>query len=429
METFNINQIDGGKTPDNSLSKYRRRVIALGFIGTAGCGLAYVAFQAQSSEIMSVAGLDSSYSGAMISMFYAGYILVLSFASQFGERLGQIRLLLLGCTFNCLGVLCIAFATSPVLLISGLILAGMSQGLALSGFGNVVMAAVPPEDQVRYSSFTQAFFSLSAFLAPLLIVRLLAGGIALKWFFVSVFVYYVALIVAILFVIPRHNDPFRLWGRQIIVTKDSKKTSASSLQFLVCLRKFEFFLLSLAIMFYVAFEVIVAFYVGPYISDLGGSRELASLALSLFWVGLLAGRLIFSMFNVKLNQLTLAAAPVATFIIAALMLLVPNPVFVCVMTALVGLFSGPLWPMFLSLGRGLFLDMPTAAMSMMALTSGFTGVTFPPLLSLPNNPAQTLILNLIPTLLLALICLYLYFGRRQVVFHNAKANDSTRKIS
>ena len=419
METFDRNQIDRSKIPEHCIGRYCRRVRILGFVGTAGCGLAYVAFQAQSSEIISLAGLNSSYSGTMISLFFIGFVLVSLFIGQFGERLGQVRLLLFGCILYGLGALAIAFAVNPFLLICGLILMGIAHGLVLPGFSNIIMVATSPEKHVRYSSFAQVFLSLSSFLTPLLIVM----GIAVKWFFIFVFVYHTALTVATFLVIPRSYDLLRLWGTQTTVTKKPKRNASSS-QLMVCLRKFEFTLLALAIALYAAVEISVSFYAGSYISDLGGSRELASLSLSLFWIGLLAGLLLASVSSVRLSQLTLAVAPIGIIIVMSLMLIVPEPILVCAMTAMSGFFCGPLWPMLLSLGRGLFLDIPTAATSIMALANGLGGIVFPPLLSLPNNPAQILTLSLIPALLLALICLYMYFGRRQVIFHTAMINDN-----
>ncbi len=419
MEILDCNQIDRGKRPEHNLDKYCRRVRILGLVGTTGSGFAYVAFQAQSSEMISLAGLDSSYSGTMISLFFIGFVLVSLFISQFGERLGQARLLLLGCILYGLGALVTAFAIKPFLLICGLILMGIAHGLVLPGFSNIIMLATSPEKHVRYSSFAQVFLCFSSFLTPLLIVM----GVAVKRFFIFVFVYHTVLTIITFLVIRRSYDLLRLWGTQTTVTEKPKK-NASSFQLLVCLRKFEFTLLALAIALYAAVEISVSFYAGSYISDLGGSRELASLSLSLFWIGLLAGLLFASVSSVRLSQLTLAVAPIGIIITMSLMLIVPEPILVCAMTTLSGFFCGPLWPMFLSLGRGLFLDIPTAATSMMALANGLGGIVFPPLLSLPNKPAQILTLSLIPALLLALICLYLYFKRRQMLFHTAMINDS-----
>ncbi len=90
--------------------------------------------------------------GLIASSSYIGYLVAMAISSVISEKLGPRYTILLGGIVACSGLLMIAFSTNQWFLITGVIIAGMSPGLAYPPLSDVIVLMLKKNDRdVAYS--------------------------------------------------------------------------------------------------------------------------------------------------------------------------------------------------------------------------------------------------------------------------------------
>src|SRR3954447_22888457 len=120
----------------------------IAMVGTA-FGLARYGYGLLLPEIRKEFGLSSAALGLIATGSYVAYLLTTAAMAGFGDRVPPRRPVVLGGAAAVAGMILIAVARSPWLLAAGVIVAGVSAGVAYPPFSTAVAAALPPERRGR----------------------------------------------------------------------------------------------------------------------------------------------------------------------------------------------------------------------------------------------------------------------------------------
>lgn len=104
-------------------------------------------------EIKNAFSLTPYWLGLIGSLSYSGYILATLITSLLASQLGPRLLITLGGACASIGLLLVAQAQSPLMLLFGLVIAGMSPGLCYTPLSDVVVHTYPKSQQGRAYAF------------------------------------------------------------------------------------------------------------------------------------------------------------------------------------------------------------------------------------------------------------------------------------
>lgn len=251
----------------------------------------------------------------------------------------------------------------PLFLFAALPL-GLGSG-AIDGGVNGLYLDLYPTSRGAALNRVHLFFSLGALATPLVVGQLVGAGVA--WQAVILGTTVVAIPVAILFGLTRLPS-----GRHIRAEDGSAAPISYALPLI---------LLGVAIGCYVASELGVSSWLVRYLS--AAPLSTATVALSLFWAGNLAGRLVSARFADRFDHLRLAIASslvAATTLVMALV--APSLELSVALFAVVGFAAGPIYPLIMAIGGDRFPDRSAAVSGFLAGTAVIGSIVYPPIMGL-----------------------------------------------
>ena len=142
---------------------------------------------------------------------------------------------------------------------------------------------------------------------------------------------------------------------------------------------------------YMGYESIAPAYIKAFIIETGSAESLGATAISLFWLSMIAGRLIGIFMSGK-ERMGIHIFPPIVAAAVCVLLLADNSQMRLVGVMLFGFGCGPLWPMLFVLSSRIFQNRTGSAYSVMMVFSTAGYVIFPILMgSFVNNLRYTFI--------------------------------------
>jgi fucose permease len=336
-------------------------------------------------------------SDAGIGTFYFVYALVYAAGSLGGglvtERLGRRTVLSLAATLHGVGFIGFAIAPSWGLFLVAALPAGLGVG-GIDGGGNGLVLDLYQSGRGRVLNLLHLFFSLGALTAPLVVGRLVEGGV--PWPSIIGATGVAALVLASLFLLVPMPD-----GRRERIPRDSaddrgriKRAGARLATPLI--------LLAVSISCYVAAEVGVSNWLVRFLEP--APLTVATTALSLFWGGLALGRLLGARFADRFDHIRFAAASSAGMSVALVgAILVPSLPVSIALFALAGIATGPVFPMIIAIGGGRYPERATAVSGFLTSSAVVGSIIYPPIMGFMSVTVG-LTVAMLGTVLLGLAC-------------------------
>jgi MFS family permease len=311
-----------------------------------------------------------------ISYTQAGFLFtLLSLGSLFGSSLGAIasdyvnrkRIFASFCGLFAAGLVCMGFAPGYIVLC--LTVFGFSLfGSPIGSIGQSVMLDMYPRQRSRYLSLQTLFAAVGSFLAPLLVAANIAGGLSWRWPFVETALAVVVLTAVVAMV----RIPNASAGRE-----DRAPLAA-------ILRNPNMILAAVLVFFYVATDLGFSYWLAEYFSaELGVSMRLSSAVVSVFLVGMMAGRLTTSWLvkRIATRSILLTGLPIALLALIGF-LLVPVAGIKAAFACLYGLGIGPVFPLIVAKASEEYPRQPGAVTGLLFGCVSLGGMVFPLLLGI-----------------------------------------------
>lgn len=283
------------------------------------------------------------------------------------ERLGRRAVLVAGAGLLGAGLVTFALAPSwPILLLAALPM-GIGMGAIDAGVNGLFLDLFRT-GRGRALNLLHVFFSLGALGAPLVVGRLVDGGVA--WQAVVVGTAAATAPLAVLFALvamPAGRRTAAAPGEDAVEPATNARLGVPIV------------LLAVAIGFYVASQGGVSNWLVRFLEP--APLELATTALSLFWAGLAVGRLISSRLADRFDHVrftSLALAVMTAALLAAIV--VPSLPVSIGLFALAGLASGPVYPMIVAIGGERYPERSAAVAGLLSSAAVAGTIVYPPIM-------------------------------------------------
>ncbi len=286
------------------------------------------------------------------------------------ERLGRRSVLTLAAALIAVGLIGLGLAPSWAIFLVAALPGGLGAGM-IDGGGNGLFLDLFPSSRGRALNLLHVFFSLGALTAPLTSGLLVENGV--EWRSILIATGLAAVPVSVLFAIVRMPGGRR--ERPQPRRPDAMASTGGPPRLAAPL-----LLMAFAIACYVASEVGVSNWLVRY---LPAPLSVATLALTLYWVGIAVGRLVSSLLADRFDhrRFTLACALGLAVILFGAILVPSLPVSIGLF-ALAGVASGPIFPMIIALGGERYRDRSTAVSGFLGGTGVIGSIVYPSIMGL-----------------------------------------------
>lgn len=281
------------------------------------------------------------------------------------ERFGRRRVFTIATLLTGLGIATLGLVPIWAVALLSSVPAGFGSG-AIDGGVNGLVLDLFPTARGRALNTLHLFFSVGALSSPLVVGRLVEGG--LPWQAVVVGTAAATIPVAVLWAVVRLPH-----GRHRATnTPGAPRTGRLAL-------RWPLIALELAIACYVASEVGVSNWLIRFLEDV--PLATATTSLSLFWGGLAVGRLVSARYSDRFDHLRYAtvsalAAGVATIAAA----IVPTTEASIALFAVVGFASGPIFPLIIAIGGERHPGRSAAVSGFLTSAAVLGGLVYPPVM-------------------------------------------------
>jgi MFS transporter, FHS family, glucose/mannose:H+ symporter len=370
----------------------RSRPAAAGILGCAALLLIGWTGLLVPSLIRSVKeAFDQSDAG--IGIFYFLYAVAYATGSLGGglatERLGRRTVLGVAVGIHALGLVALGLAPSWAVFLAAALPGGLGAG-AVDGGVNGLFLDRFRTGRGRALNLLHLFFSLGALSAPLAVGVLVDGGVG--WQAIIVVTGLIALPLAVLFgIVEMPSGRHRVAAvTEAIATDLTDGSPVADVAFdpiqpisrAAAARgrlAAPLILLGVAIGCYVASEVGVSNWLVRFLEP--APLTTATTALSLYWAGLAAGRLVSSQLADRFDHLrfaTVCAVGIAIALVGAIF--VPSLPASIALFALTGFASGPVFPMIIAIGGERYPDRSAAVGGFLTGSAVIGSIIYPPVM-------------------------------------------------
>lgn len=320
-------------------------------------------------------GQQAAMAGLYISVYALGSLTSVALSSALADIIGKRSVIVAGIISILCGILLLAFSQLFVLTLFSLFLIGFGFG-PTEAMSSALLNDENPAQASRWMNISQAGFSLGSILAPILTMAYLS----LKRPYGEVFLICGFILAVILLRIFQTSN-----GR--IAFK--KATFLLPHHMLNVLKSPAFRLYALMIFCYLGYESVAPPYIKQLFLQSGQTETLSAAMISLYWISMIAARLI----GISLNNRELPAIKLFTAIAIAGILLLAFSGAAWLRIAgviLLGFGCGPVWPMLMVLAVRVFPERSGSAVGVMMLCSTAGISLFPFLIgTLANNLTVT----------------------------------------
>ena len=288
------------------------------------------------------------------------------------ERLGRRSVLTLAAALIALGLVGLGLAPSWAIFLVAALPGGLGAGM-IDGGGNGLFLDLFQAGRGRALNLLHLFFSIGALAAPVTVGVLVENGV--DWRSIILATGLAAIPVSILFgMVP-------MPGGRRVRRHGPERPAATAARARPPRLAAPLLLMAFAIACYVASEVGVSSWLVRYLEP--APLSVATLALTLYWVGIAVGRLVSSVLADRFDhrRFTLACAVgLAVTLLGAI--LVPSLPVSIGLFALAGIASGPIFPMIIALGGERYRDRSTAVSGFLGGTGVIGSIVYPSFMGL-----------------------------------------------
>jgi fucose permease len=349
-----------------ALGAANRRLLLLFVLVFIFVGATFTVIGAALPQIIRTFHWSYALTGLVLTASSAGYVLA-SFLSGFlVERFPPRRIMVIGLIAGCLGIALIARSASPWLNLLCCLAIGLCQG-TLETVMNFEIVQMETSGQSRLMNLLHSTFSLGAILGPLLIGSVIAGGLEPS---IRAFAGVAALAALLAVLVGLSTFPR---------AAPHEKPESGRVRLL---RNPLLLVLTLFLVLYVGAELGVSTWVSEFfVTALGSSASAGAFMVSLFWLGLLVGRLLISFLyhGTRQERIVLALALLSTASLAAT-LLVRSPAAVAAGIFVTGLGLSGMYPLVMAMVGRIFRS--GVAVGTAATGGGLGSLIFPFLIAL-----------------------------------------------
>ena len=374
-------------------------------IGALGC-LAYVLIGwtglLAPSLIRSIE-TDLVQTDTAVGVFYFAYGAAYALGALGGgfatERLGRHVVITAAIGLHAFGVLALGLAGVWPLFLAFALPAGLSAG-GIDGGINGLFLDLFRTQRGRALNLLHVFFSVGAFVAPLVIGQLVDFGVAWRSLYVATGLAALPIAAFAWFL----QLPHGLHAPGSATNGDGGVTGRRLL-FVWPLP-----LLAIAIGTYVASEVGVSNWLVRFLSD--APLVVATRGLALFWAGLAIGRLVSARIADRFDHVrftTIWSLTSAAVIVGAV--LVPSLPLAIVGFGIVGFAMGPIFPMVMAIGGERFPERSAAVGGLLTTAAVVGGVVYPSVMGLLSDTVG-LTIAMLGTALMGFLCTAALFAVR-----------------
>jgi fucose permease len=308
-------------------------------------------------------------------------------AGLLAERLGRRLLLSLAALFIALGLATAAVAPTWPILLLGIALAGIGSGAIDAGVNSVVMD-LSVLGKGSALNRLHLFYSVGALGAPLVIGQLVGLGVDWRLIAVASAAAGLALVLPMRAVgsVPPRRHAAADASSAPAAAPAADGTGAPAGRAPVPDLRLPLAILGLAITAYVATELGVSSWLVGFLAD--EPMSIATLSLSLFWVGHASGRLAAVRVADRFDPVRFTTA-CAVASALALLVAVHGPAGAprIAAFALTGFALGPIWPMVMTVGGMLFPHRASTVSGLLTASAVVGSVVYPPLMGLVSGLA------------------------------------------
>ena len=325
-------------------------------------GINFSVYQSLITDINSFFGLDGAAAGALIALYFLGSLLAPTLAGELSDRAGKKVVLIVSCAVLILGLITISQAYNIVIAGLGILLAGTGS-CTFEGLLSAKITDDNPQTSEKIMNFSQLFFCVGAVLGPMLslAVKSLGGGWQL-----------IMLLNAIVF-IPALAP--LAWIQNDKKTASDKSNTAYSLTLIKDTRFLVFFF---SMMLYVGAEGGVGFFITSYYSE-AGMVAYGEIALSLFWAGMIVGRLLAGIFYKQSNKIMMLCIAFSAFF-SFLLQIAQHTAASIALFFLLGLGMSAIWPLLMAFCTKTFSHYSGTAGGLMVVGASLGGMLGPALI-------------------------------------------------
>lgn len=327
--------------------------------------------------------ISATMTGLLISDITESYALTYGQAGWIGsvQSIGGFVATLLGGVlsdrFPKLRLICIMFAVYTLalyglgfvppygLLIACFLILGMTNSL-LNLLISAYISERCPEKRTSYLNLCHAFYGLGSLAGPVYASILLQTGIVWNHTFLWFGVFCTAVTLLLVFVCRTDKG-----GAQQGETKGSMRG---------LLKNRGLLLVSLACLLYMGQQSAVNLWIASYVETEMHSAEMASVALTLYWTGVMLGRFLQSALSRRVDSgrwLCVCCTVSAILFTAAVQ--IGNPVVLSAALCIGTILTGAAFPSMMAMGCACCPEQAGAATSVVCLGSSIGGMIFPPL--------------------------------------------------
>jgi fucose permease len=358
-------------------------IIPTSYMAIALCGIYLGTYQISLIQITEHFHLDPFMKGVLVAIQYVGLFLPPLFFGTMSEKIGKKAVVTISLPLMILGVLFIAFTSGFAFFIVGILLCGAGYGVAEATL-TATLGVEFSKKSALHMGLSQACFSLGAVLSPLWCDALFAAGYTYHHAFGLVGI---ALVVTyVLFLFTRHEHDIK------------GSVQAGIGQVFRFFSQPTFLLIAASIFLSVGIEEAIAFFMGSYMELTLNLPAFSALALSLFWAGMIPSRLLLGVIRLSHKTLfTICGIGIAVCSIGVI--LVPVLEARLALFSLLGLFTGPTWPLIMDIAAKTYPE-NAGAISNVMLSLGCVGGIAVPLLT----GALIVGANYIPVFFVTVLC-------------------------
>jgi fucose permease len=349
-----------------ALGAANRRLLLLFVLVFIFVGATFTVIGAALPQIIRTFHWTYALTGLVLTATSAGYVLA-SFLSGFlVERFPPRRIMVIGLVVGCTGMALIARSPSPWLNLLCCLTIGLCQG-TLETVMNFEIVQMETGGQSRLMNLLHSTFAVGAILGPLLVGSVISGGLG-----PSLNVFAAAAVLSVLLAVLVGLSAFPR-----AVPREKPERGRIRL-----LRNPLLLALTLFLVLYVGAELGVSTWVAEFfVTALGSSAAAGAFMVSLFWLGLLTGRLLISFLyhGRRQERIILGLTLLSTASLAGT-LLVSSPAAVAVGIFITGLGLSGMYPLVMAMVGRIFKS--GVAVGAAATGGGLGSLIFPFLIAL-----------------------------------------------
>ena len=272
-----------------------------------------------------------------VAFQFTGFFVASIIGGFAADRIGKKPVLQTACVFLGIGALVWSFADSPATAFSGSFIMGLGGGI-LESMSSALLADLFPDKRKFYLNMSQVAYCVGAVGGPALMGKLMPAGVSWRVFFLGT-----TGMAVILFVLYAVSSIPRPQSAQIPSHQAGGERGV--------VRNLTVILPALLIFLYVTAETGTLTFMIPFLQEkLGAPENLAIYSLSLFWLGMVFGRLACAFlpehhgYEPVIGGLLLASSGVALALVVVQQWQMSIALF-----ALIGLFYAGTWPLIVGL--------------------------------------------------------------------------------